>query len=271
MNKYFNISIILLSISVNAIDYGSPTGKKGYWNYEVKPKKIKEVSKLPKAPPPPAPLPSTEVLMKMHPDQIKILIQQWRKQAVYTLSPKDVSESLRIQDVARKKASAYAAVVGLVNQQNPNLTLADEVPITNAGKQSQYDQRAQAMNSYIANASKHYGLLYFTSASCQYCRVQDGVLSQFLSRFDFDVKSIEFEKQQRMVLKFNVQQTPTLILVNQKTKKWIPVTFGATSLPKLKENVYRGVRYIQKEITPTQFFTNEKDIGTGLDPANKQN
>lgn len=254
-----------------AINYDSPTGKKGFWNYEVTLKTDTATVKTPKAPLPPIALPTTEVLMKMHPDQIQVLVKAWRKQAVYTLSPSDVSEALRIQDVARKKAAAYAAVVGLVNQQNPNLTLADEVPITNAGKQSQFNQRERAMNAYIAKSGKYYGLLYFTSATCEYCRIQDSVLSQFLSKFDYDIKSVELSKSPLLAAKFNIKQTPTIILVNRRSKKWIPVTFGATSLPRFKENVYRGVRYIQKEITPTQFFTNEKDIGTGLDPINTQN
>jgi conjugal transfer pilus assembly protein TraF len=86
-------------------------------------------------------MPTNELLMQLHPDQIKILVQTWRKHAVHTMNPHDVSEALRIQDVARKKSAAYAAVVGFVIQQNPNLTLADEVPITNAGKQAQFDRK----------------------------------------------------------------------------------------------------------------------------------
>ncbi len=273
MNK-LNTIILLLSINagVMAIDWNSPTGKKGYWNYEINPNPITKtatIEQIPKAPLP-TKLPPTEQLMQMHPDQIQFLVKSWRKHAVYTLQPADVSEALRIQDVARRKASAYAAVVGLVNQQNPNLTLADEIPITNAGKQSQYNQRKLATNNYIEKYKNNYGLLYFTSQTCEYCRVQDSVLQQFLNQFDYQIKSVELERQPLLAAKFNVQQTPTIIIANQRTKKWIPVTFGATSLPKFKENVYRGIRYIQQEITPAQFFTNEKDIGTGLDPVNKQ-
>ncbi|CAC9964679.1 hypothetical protein [uncultured Gammaproteobacteria bacterium] len=271
--KFSNISatlLLLISANTIAVNYDSETGKRGYWNDEVQPIKPVETIVLPKAPKAPSSLPSTEVLMKLHPDQIKVLLVQWRKHAVHTLAPKDVSEALRIQDVARKKSAAYAAVVGLVNQMNPNLSLADELPITNAGKQSQFNQRARAMDDYIGKSARSYGLLYFTSKTCEYCRVQDAVLSQFLNQFNYEIKTVELSKNPMLALKFNVKQTPSVILVNQRTKKWIPVAFGATSLPAFKESVYRGVRYIQKEITPAQFFTNERDIGTGMDPTNKQ-
>ncbi|SEH54419.1 glutaredoxin [Bathymodiolus azoricus thioautotrophic gill symbiont] len=244
--------------------------EKGYWNYEIINKKVKAKTPLPKAPPPPVAMPTNELLMQLHPDQIKILVQTWRKHAVHTMNPHDVSEALRIQDVARKKSAAYAAVVGFVIQQNPNLTLADEVPITNAGKQAQFDRRELAMNKLILRYEKHYGLLYFTSKTCEYCRIQDGVLTQFLHDFNYTIKTVELQKNSKLALKFNIKQTPSIILVNKRTKKWIPVTFGASSLPSFKENVYRGIRYIQKEITPAQFFTNESDMGTGLDPTNKQ-
>lgn len=273
MKNYFNISVVILSIfSVNsiAINWDSQTGKKGYWNYEITPQKTNQKNLLPKVPPPPPTLPATELLMQMHPDQIQILVKAWRKHAIYTLQPSDVSEALRIQDVARKKASSYAAVVGLVNQINPNLTLADEIPITNAGRQIQFSGRKRAMSNYLNKSIRNYGLLYFSSKTCEYCRLQDHVLEQFLAEFRFDIKVVELEKEPLMAARFNIKQTPSIIIVNRTSKKHLPVAFGATSLPRLKESVYRAIRYIQEEITPAQFFTNEKDIGTGLDPNNKR-
>jgi conjugal transfer pilus assembly protein TraF len=275
MNNFFKIIVILL-ISTNSLatNWNSKTGEKGYWNYEIITKTTKTTAtrlSIPKPPLPPAELPSTEKMMKMHPDQIKILVSQWRKHAIYTLEPKDVSEYLRIQDVARKKAVGYAAVVGLVNQKNPNLTLEDELPTTNTGMQTQYNIRKKATNNYIAKYSKNFGLLYFTSTSCEYCVVQDGILRQFLEQFNYEIKDVLLSKNPILAAKFGVKQTPSLILVNRRTKKWIPVSFGSISLPRLKENIYRGIRYINKEIKPAQFFTNERDIGTGLDPLNKQN
>lgn len=247
--------------------------EKSYWNYEVTPEKTKEKKVKPALPPLPpaiAPLPKSEVLMKLHPDQLKILIKQWRKQAIYTLEPSDISESLRVQDVGRKKAAAYAAVVGFVVQTNPDLTLADEVPITNAGKQAQFNTRKSTMDDYLQRATSQYGLLYFSSETCEYCRLQDGVLQQLLSAFNFDIKIIELSQNPTLAQRFNVKQTPSILVVKRNSDKYLPVAFGATSLPELTENIYRAIRYIQKEITPMQFFTNQSDIGTGLDPANKQ-
>jgi hypothetical protein len=263
MIKYILTIFIITSYTFAAVG----DGKDGYWNYEIITTQTKTTTEeLPQAPNKPPKLPTTEILMQMHPDQIQVLTKSWRKWAIYTLEPTDVSEALRIQDVARKKASSYAAVVGFVNQTNPDLSLADEVPITNAGMQAQYSMRQNAMDNYLENNVKHYGLLYFSSRNCEFCRIQDGILEQLLAEFDFDITVVEFEKEPLMVSRFNIRQTPSIIIVNRASKKHLPVSFGATSLPELTENIYRAMRYIQQEITPTQFFTNERDINTGLDP-----
>lgn len=276
MKYYFNtiINILMISCSTQVLSLANNknTNEKGYWNYEVISKKTiaKPKLTLPPLPPKPAPLPKSEILMKLHPDQLKVLVKQWRKHAIYTLDPFDVSESLRVQDVGRKKSAAYAAAVGFVAQTNPNLSLADEVPITNAGKQAQFNNRKRAMDNYLQTATRKYGLLYFSSKTCEYCRIQDGVLQQLLSAFNFDIKIVELTKNQALAQRFNIKQTPSILIVKRNSDKYLPVSFGATSLPELTENIYRAIRYIQKEITPTQFFTNQVDIGTGLDPNNRQ-
>lgn len=276
MKYYFNISIILLLISglplhVLAVTEVKKLDEKGYWNYEVKPEEKKNKKTiLPPKPPAPAPLPTSQELMKLHPDQLKVLIKQWRKHAIHTLEPSDVSEALRAQDVGRKKAAAYAAVVGFVVQTNPNLTLADEVPITNAGKQAQFNTRKRTMDNYLQKSTEQYGLLYFSSQSCEFCRLQDNILRKLLSVFSFDINVVEFSKNPALTERFNIKQTPSILVVKRNTDKYLPVAFGATSLPELTENIYRAIRYIEKEINPMQFFTNGSDIGTGLDPSNKQ-
>lgn len=264
--------LFLITASVNAlaINWDSPTANKGYWNYEINKKPIKDNkhSQLPKAPPPPPALPTTKILMQMHPKQIQILVKQWRGHAIHTLKLSDVSQYLRVQDVARKKAASYAAVVGLISQTNPELSLADEVPITGAGRQVQFNMRRANMDSYLLAHNNSFGLLYFSSDSCEFCRVQDGVLSRFVDEFNYHTKVIDFNKNPVLASKFNISQTPSILLVARGSKKWIPISFGVASMPQIKESIYRAIRFIKKEIKPTQFFTNEIDIGTGLDPSN---
>jgi len=232
MKYYFNTIIIILSMTglltqALSLSNNKNITEKGYWNYEVTPKKKvkKPKSTLPPLPPKPAPLPKSEILMKLHPDQLKVLVKQWRKHAIYTLEPFDVSEALRVQDVGRKKAVAYAAVVGFVAQTNPNLSLADEVPITNAGKQAQFNTRKRSMDDYLQKSTRQYGLLYFSSKTCEYCRIQDGVLQQLLSVFNFDIKIVELTKNQALAQRFNIKQTPSILIVKRNSDKHLPVAF----------------------------------------------
>lgn len=144
------------------------------------------------------------------------------------------------------------------------------MPITNVGKQAQFNTRKRAMDDYLQHATRNYGLLYFSSKTCEYCRIQDGILQQLLTVFNFDVTVVELSQNPVLSQKFNIKQTPSILIVKRNSDKHLPVAFGATSLPELTENIYRAIRYIQKEITPVQFFTNQVDIGGGLDPNNTE-
>ena len=265
LRAYYIILLLAINSSTWALDYSRTPGEDGYWNYEIEPIKA-EQSALPEVPPPPAVLPPDSELMQMHPKQIQILVKSWRTHAIYTLDPDDVSEYLRIQDIARKKALAFSAVTGFVNQTNPDLSLADEIPITNTGQQLRYSARQQGINDTIAKAQNNYGLLYFTSQYCQYCKAQDSILSRFLDKFHYEIKVVDMLKNPVLANNFKIKYVPSIILVSRNSKKWIPLTTGATSLPVLKESLYRGVRYLRGEITPSQYFTDIKDINTGLDP-----
>lgn len=267
INKSLFILLLILSYDTLA------SGDKGYWNYEAKPTPTIETTTtkrdtmpMPKRPILPPPLPSEAVLLKMHPAQIKILVKQWRGRAIETLTPKDVQTYLTVQNVARKKAAGYAAVVGLVNQVNPNLSLKKEIPITNTGRQALYKKRKIGVDSYLFSIKEHYALLYFTDPSCKFCQVQDGILRQYQNKYNWTIKPILLHQNPLLASRFGVDITPSVILVSKNQKDWIPISYGITSLPELKENIYRGARLLTNNINPAQFYTNQDELGTGLDP-----
>lgn len=271
MTKYFITAIALFAVyglSAGVIN----TGKKGYWNYEITPTKTLETTKtikanpLPERPKQPPVLPPEAALMQMHPAQIKVLIKQWRGRAIETLAPKDVQSYLLVQNVARKKAVGYAAVVGLVTQVDPNLSLKKDVPVTNAGKSALYSKRKREVDGYLASIRERYALLYFVDKSCAFCRVQDGILRQYQNKYGWTIKPIELSQRPDLGAQFGVEITPSLIMVSNNQKDWIPVSYGVTSLPELVEGIYRGAKLLTGNIAPAQFYTNQEELGGGLDP-----
>ena len=62
---------------------------------------------------------SYDQLWKMHPDDFQEYLNQVTKFAVQFPTEKNVTQYLKIQDVARRKSVAFAAVVDFIGQKNP--------------------------------------------------------------------------------------------------------------------------------------------------------
>ena len=69
-----------------------------------------------------------------------------------------------------------------------------------------------------------------------------------------------------MAGRFGVRQTPTLLLIHRDREGTIPVGIGPVSYPKLTQNVYRGIRLLEGETAPEQYFMLGFEEGTPLDP-----
>lgn len=280
-----NTLLVMAMLGLNLYIFANiGTGDKGYWNYEIDPTPTLEATPtnkanptektkprntlaIPSRPSLPPPLPPEEELMLMHPAQIQFLVKKWRGRAIETLTPSDVKSYLTVQNVARKKASGYAAVVGVVNQRNPKLSLKAELPITNQGRTALYQKRKMSMNQYLFKSKDDFALLYFIDPSCQFCQVQDGVLKQYQYQYEWTIKPILTHNNSDLTTKFAIDITPSIVLISKHSEDWIPIATGVTSLPELKENIYRGARLLAGVINPTQFYTNQNEIGTSLDPS----
>jgi conjugal transfer pilus assembly protein TraF len=251
--------IIFLTLSTPILSTATETGTLGYWNYE-KPTQKKIIKNTP------SPLPSEKELMKLPPSEIRKLGKIWLEYAIQTASPSAVKNHLTLVSVANKKAKAFAATNAFIQQRYPNLSLNSTLPTTNAGRAARFSKKKQAVDRYLKKATKNYGLIYFSSATCIYCRVQDKIIKQLLNNFNFKIKVIDFDANPTLAQKFNITQTPAIIVIQKNSPAHFPIANGTTSLPKLTDNLYAAIRYLQSEITPSQFFTNEIDIDTPIDP-----
>lgn len=265
MNKLiYIISCLLITLNTYAEINYIPT-EEGYWHYEI----IKEEEKENNYPAP-NPLPSEEKLMELHPDQIQKLIQIWRKRAIHTLKSVDVEQYLIVQEVARKKAAAFAANVGYVVQTNSNLSLNDEIPITNAGIQTKFNEKENNKDKILHKYKNKYGLAYFYLPNCTYCLIQEPIIERFLTEYKYKAESFHLQKNAVITNKFNVTQAPSVILLKKGSNKWMPISFGVQSKAMFEKNIYRSILFLEGLITQSQYFTNIEDINTGLDPLNNK-
>ena len=216
---------------------------------------------------------TVEQLMDMHPDDFQALLMDFQKKAVWRPMPENVEEYYYIQDIARRKALAFTNVVGYVMQKNPALSLSKDYPTAMPGQNALVRTRKSEMDERIARAQGDYGLLFFYSPTCEYCREQEKIVQYFETQYGWEVKRIDFTRERGLADMFGVTIVPTILLVYRGSKDAIPVSAGVIAADEMEEKIYRGVRLLAGEITPQEYNIYDFQKGGGFDvtaPAAKE-
>lgn len=245
--------------------------KKGWWWYELQPKKDKEKEKKQERKPaakehriPSMKDYSTEQLWSMHPDDFQELLMDFQKKAVMKLDEESTGEYLGIQDIARKRSLAFANVAAYVQQKNPALTLP-EFSLATPGMVASTRMRSREVERRIRQAERDFALIYFHSAGCEYCTAQDNILGFFVDRYGWQVRGYDVERNPNLAARFNVTTTPYLILIYRGSRDYIPVSAGVVSLAEMEEKLFRGIRLLSGEITPREYSLYEHRRGGSFD------
>ena len=238
--------------------------KRGWHWYETKPKK--EESKEEQTKPSLHDYKLTE-LWEMDTDKFQGILTSIQKEAVRKPTVESVKEYYVIQDIARKKALAYANTAGVVMQMYPELSLQRDIPNAVPGITARIKQQTQEIATKINQSSNDFALLYFHSPSCEYCVQQNQIVGLFESKYGWPVKKIDVTQNPDSAARFRVNGVPFLLLVAKSSKETMPISVGVVSLTDLEERIYRGVRLLKKDIRPDEYSLYDFQRGGGLDTA----
>lgn len=257
--------------SVQAAPHSESTSqdKPGWWWYQQTPKPTSpESTEVPaqsrrELPPPP---PLSELLQK-HPDEIKALLEDYKKEAVWKPTPENVRDYYIIQDAARRKALAFTAVSGMVMLQNPNMNVAAEYPVNPPGISAKARRKYNEIQKYLATKRNEHALIMFTQEHCEYCVEQRASVRYFADKTGWKIKEVDIVKTPAVAARFGIKQTPTIIVIQRNSTRWMPVALGVESGDYIEQNTYRAVKLLRGEITPEQFYTLEFERGGVFDPT----
>jgi conjugal transfer pilus assembly protein TraF len=261
-------ALIVAFLLVQTLCLGRAHGAvKGWWWYETQPPVTEEKekpaeSKLQRYTP--------DQLANMDPDDFQQYAEKAKKDAVRQPTEENVMHYYEVQEVARTKAVAFANASQLIWQKYPNLSVAKDYPIATPGRNALTRQQSEERERFLAQARDEFALLYFRSNSCGFCSEQDGILSFFTERYGWQVKSIEIDEQPGLAGKFNIQTTPTLVLIHRDSPDFIPVTAGVASASEIEEKLYRGIRLLKGEVGTEDFGLYEFQRGGGFDPKRER-
>ena len=209
---------------------------------------------------------STEQLWDMHPDDFQALLMAFQKKAVQRPTEQNVFEYLTMQDLARRKAAAYANVASFVVQKYATLDVGRDYPVTAPGVIARVKMQKEEIAATIQTAAGDHALLYFYSPDCPYCVEQQQILRFFTDRYGWQVKGINVEENLSAAARFNITITPTLLLIGKGREEYIPVASGVVALEELERRLYRSIRLLNGQITPQGYSVYDFQKGGGLDP-----
>jgi conjugal transfer pilus assembly protein TraF len=140
----------------------------GWWWYEKEPEKSRDNKDEKRDDSGQRKLPSLkdyskEQLWNMHPDDFKLLRDEFLKKAVQAPTEENVREFYIVNDIARRKALAFTNVTGYVMQKYPDLSVNKDYPVAVPGMNALTKQKTEEIERVIRSEQDDFGLLYFHS------------------------------------------------------------------------------------------------------------
>ncbi|WP_163338756.1 conjugal transfer protein TraF [Desulfopila sp. IMCC35008] len=209
---------------------------------------------------------SLEDLWKMYPDDFQQLLDHVQNLAVQAPTEENTLRYLVMQDVARRKALAYTNSAMYVTQKYGNLFNINQVyPTSRPGVTARVQIQNQEIGQTISNARNNHALIYFTSPTCGFCEKQNGILSYFVEKYGWTIKPVDISRQPGVAARFNIETTPTLLLIKKGREEHMTVSVGVVTLTELERKLYRAVRYLQGETRDDNFLMYDFQKGSAFD------
>jgi conjugal transfer pilus assembly protein TraF len=211
---------------------------------------------------------SEKQLFYMYPDQFQKLLKERLKTAVQNPTEENVQNYLNMQDIARRKAAAFTAAVQFVNQKEAaRYSLNNVYPRTTPGIEERVLIEQKEIGSTIVNARKDHAILFFWRPDCGFCQRQIGILQYFTQKYHWQIKPINITEQPELVERFNIIETPTLLVIKKGNQKYMPLSVGVISLDDMERKLYRAIRYLNGDTGIDTFTTMQYQKGSPLDPG----
>lgn len=111
-----------------------------------------------------------------------------------------------------------------------------------------------AMVDKLSSQRNRYALLYFVQEGCPYCAKEQPIMTAFSRATGWYVKEVDIRRQPEVRTKFNVTNTPTIVLIKQDmdSRSWQPVSYGFADAQALVNSVFGITRVLNGEAPAQQ-------------------
>jgi conjugal transfer pilus assembly protein TraF len=207
-------------------------------------------------------------IWNLHPDEFQGLLNGVQKKAVQNPTEKNILEYLTMQDVARRKALAYANATKFVTQKySEKFNINAAYPTTTPGISAKVQEQQKEISSTIMAAREDHALLFFVAQGCGFCEKQTAILTYFVEKYGWQIKPIDIGQNTTLAARFNITTTPTLMLIKNGNEQSMPVSVGVVAQSELERKLYQAIRYLNGETNIETFQTYDYQKGGALDPG----
>ncbi len=211
---------------------------------------------------------SIDELWNMYPDDFQELLNVLQKKAVQTPSEQNILEYLTMQDIARRKALAYTNATMYVTQKHSDLFSVNHVyPTTGPGVTARVSMQKEEIFQTIDGAGNDHALVFFVKPGCGFCEKQAGILSYFVDKYGWQIKTVDISKNLNAAARFNITITPTLLLIKKGQDDYMTVASGVIAMTELERKLFRAIRLQQGDTSEDTFLMYDFQKGSAFDPT----
>lgn len=186
-----------------------------------------------------------EAVWTMHPNDFSDLIDDVKHYAIMYPTQENVKDYLQMQSIALDRSKMFMTAATMVSQTNPDLSRESTFPISAVGQNELHRQRQANTDSILQQNRDYYALLYFYSPTCSACTRQTPILEMFEQETGWYIKPVDVNEEQAAAMRFGIESTPTLIMIDRNSPNWIMIGSAILSLPEIKERLVRSIENFQ--------------------------
>ena len=186
-------------------------------------------------------------------NDVQVHLKEMKAKAILEPTPHNVKAYQEMQLRVVNQSQAFSDAWLLNVYLNPKLDENVRSPTAQGARFVVYENERLEKNEIIKNLKNTYGLFYFYSGSCSYCKAFAPVIKQFADTYGWEVMAVSLDGAPSEVFKnwqpdngiskkWGVQTVPAVFAINPETDHVIPVANGFTSIDEMEKRIVTLVK-----------------------------
>lgn len=181
-------------------------------------------------------------------NDVKEHLAELKAKAILEPTSENVKAYQKMQMNVVNQSEAFSKAWMMNVYMNPSLDENVSNPSAQGARFVVYENERKNTDKIITGLKEIYGLFYFYSGSCAYCKAFAPIVKQFAGKYGWDVMAISLDGAPSDVFlnwqsdngisqQWNVQTVPAVFAVNPENNDVIPVANGFTAIDAMEKRI----------------------------------